>query len=348
MTQFELFEKYRAKLPFAYTESDGFIPSINQILMEYYSDIKKLDEKLLVEKYEEVIKLYIDGIMEILNLSYQGLHALAFNKFKELMCDYRLSQFLQEKIENEKILYRMRIMENRTSVSFKDMFHIPLNKRGIIKTQRYSSPGYPCLYLGTTINACWEELHRPTLDNCMISALRLERTIKCIDLSLPNKKEIEKETAEDQIKLTRFFMNFPLILTCSVKVLNYSDTYKPEYIIPQLLMEYIIDYNKDKNYYTQFLFGIFYTSVHINNEFKYSDKEFINWAIPVLEPLSDSQYCPILSEHFTITDPTCDEFERIKIGNLTFLSSEPKSAYEASSFFFLENRLKHRDFFKIQ
>ena len=62
----------------------------------------------------------------------------------------------------------------------------------------------------------------------------------------------------------------------------------------------------------------------------------------------DSQYCPILSEHFEITNPTCEEFERIKTGNLTFLSTEPKSAYEASSFFLLENRLKNKEFFQMR
>lgn len=343
MTQLELFEKYKKKFPLTYTECVGFRDSINQILSDYRYDIKELD-KGLHDGFENDIDIYIDGIKNILDLSYQGLHSLAFNKFEELMSKYRLSTFLEQNIFATKLLYRMRITEDRTSVSYKDMFHIPLNKRGLIKTQRYSAPGYPCLYLGTSINACWEELHRPLLESSMVSALKLTRTVKCMDLSIPKKQDM----IEDQLKLERFLMAFPLILSCSTKVLNYSNTYKPEYIIPQLLMEYIIKYNMDKKYFSHFIFGVLYTSVHINNEFKYSDDEFINWAIPVLDSLADSQYCPILSEHFEITNPTCEEFERIKTGNLTFLSTEPKSAYEASSFFLLENRLKNKEFFQMR
>lgn len=343
MDKFELFEKYQRKLPFSYSETIGFRNSVREILDNYFADINSMCNEPC-SGLKDKIGIYTEGIKNILDLSYKGLHSLAFYEFKKLMCDYNFSKFLKEEIIDSKYLYRMRIMENRTSTSYKDMFHIPLNKRGLIKTQRYSYPGYPCLYLGTSINACWEELHRPTLENCMISALKLERTIKCIDLSIPNMLDIE----ENPTKLERFLVNFPLILTCSIKVLNYLDTYKPEYIVPQLLMEYIIDYNKDKQDFKDFIFGVSYTSVHINNEFKYSNNEFVNWAIPVLAPLTDSPYCTILSNLFKITNPTCDEFERIKIGNLTFLSGESHSAYEDSSFFFLENRLKHRDFFKIQ
>lgn len=342
MTRLELFEKYKEKLPFTYTELVGFRDSINQILSDYCSDIKELDHGLY-NGFKNDIDIYIDGIKNIFDLSYEGLHSLAFNKFEELMDKYRLSTFLEQNVFTDAILYRMRIVQDRRSVSYRDMFHIPLNKRGLIKTQRYSAPGYPCLYLGTSINACWEELHRPLLENCMVSAFKLTRTVKCIDLSIPKKQDI----IENQLKLENYLMAFPLILSCSIKVLNYSDTYKPEYIIPQLLMEYIIKHNRSKQYYSHFIFGVLYASVHINNKFKFSDDEFINWAIPVLDSLSESQYCPVLSKHFEITDPTCEEFERIKTGNLTFMSTKPKSAYEESSFFLLENRLKNTEFFQI-
>lgn len=77
----------------------------------------------------------------------------------------------------EKPLYRMRRMENRRDVSNKDLFHIPLNKRGIVNTNRYSAPGYPCLYLGTSIYACWEELGRPPMSQSIV--LCVDDTCEC-------------------------------------------------------------------------------------------------------------------------------------------------------------------------
>lgn len=345
MNRFELFEKYRGKLPFVYGEINGFRNSIRKLLEEYLTDINGMDDCLYIG-FKKDLKVYVEGIKNVIDLSYQGAHSEAFGLFKELMDKHRLSVHLKEEISSieDTFFYRMRVVENRASISFKEMFHIPLDKRGIIRTQRYSFPGYPCLYLGTSVNACWEELHRPLLDNCMISALQLLRVVKFIDLSLPNKDDIIDST----LKLERFIMSYPLMLACSVKVLNYSDPYKPEYIVPQLLMEYIINRNIKKELYNEWIFGILYTSVHINNDFKFSDKEFINWAIPVLEPLSNSKYCPVLCEIFKITQPTCEEFERIKTGRVTYLYNDPSSIYEESTFFKLESRLKNRELFKVE
>lgn len=142
-------------------------------------------------------------------------------------------------------------------------------------------------------------------------------------------------------------LGYPLLVSCYAQVHDYSDTYKPEYLIPQLLTEYIISRN---TYYEPKykIFGILYTSTHINNDLNFSDKEFINWAIPVLNPLSGSKYCPILCDTFKITQPTCEEFEQIKIGRLTFLAGEYTSNYEKSSFRYLEERLKECQLFEIE
>jgi hypothetical protein len=356
MDRFDLFKKYRGKLPFAYNATKGFRNSIRQILEEFKDDIVNIDiherRKILDIDDIENLNKYINGINKIIDLLYQGLHSIAFNEFKSLM--EKEGMFIPIKKElsgsDEKIFYRMRVFESRNYVDYKEMFHVPLDMRGIIKTQRYSFPGYPCLYLGTSINACWEELHRPLLSNSMISMLKLQKQVGFISLVLPNIKEIQESNNETicyENKLRKFILGYPLLISCYAKVNDYSNTYKPEYLIPQLLTEYIISRNMDHKPKEK-IFGILYTSAHINNDFNFSDKEFINWAIPVLDPLSGSKYCPILCNTFKITKPTCEEFENIKTGNLTFLSNRPSSNYEASSFFKLESRLKNSELFKIE
>ncbi|MFW1494652.1 hypothetical protein ACEV9S_24505, partial [Vibrio parahaemolyticus] len=50
-------------------------------------------------------------------------------------------------------------------------------------------------------------------------------------------------------------MTWPLIAACSIRVKNPSDNFKPEYIIPQLLLQWARDYKS--------IDGIRYTSTHI-------------------------------------------------------------------------------------
>ena len=60
--------------------------------------------------------------------------------------------------------YRIRIHKTNFTLSQQEFFHIPFNLRGKVKTQRFSIPGFPSLYLGTTIYVCWEELNRPNIN----------------------------------------------------------------------------------------------------------------------------------------------------------------------------------------
>ena len=65
--------------------------------------------------------------------------------------------------EADSNFYRVRQLPSIYEVEAKELFHIPISKRGIVKTQRYSIPGYPCLYLGKSIYGCWEEMRRPPM-----------------------------------------------------------------------------------------------------------------------------------------------------------------------------------------
>lgn len=314
-------ELYSQIIKLVSVERDDFKMGFQEVLNKSFDSYKGLLREYVnsasddfTEKDIEEINSICTQINDIIKYQYRGLHSKAFNEFTELMDGkghvrkYLISYFGN----NTPYLYRMRTFELKRNISPKDMFHIPLPKRGMASTQRYSVPGYPCLYMGESIYACWEELDRPHLDSCMVSRLSTELT-HLIDLRIPTKQEYEKY-------FSHVLFKFPLIISCMVQVCNKEDNFKPEYIIPQLFMEYIIEKNTQKGKSNnKFLLldlgpihGIRYTSAHQNDEFNFPNNKFDNVVVPVVNPLSETVYCPNLCNMFKITNPTCDEYERIR------------------------------------
>lgn len=56
---------------------------------------------------------------------------------------------------------------------YRDMGHVPLNMREKIGTQRFSIPGVPCLYIGTSSLDVWKELGCPSFHDFNVSAIQL-------------------------------------------------------------------------------------------------------------------------------------------------------------------------------
>jgi hypothetical protein len=81
------------------------------------------------------------------------------------------------------LLYRVRI-GGLTDFTRGELFHIPFEKRILVKPQRYSISGLPSLYLGGSIWVCWEELGRPRFEEMQISRFRAvpKSNIKLVDL----------------------------------------------------------------------------------------------------------------------------------------------------------------------
>ena len=56
------------------------------------------------------------------------------------------------------------------------MFHIKYSLRSKVKTQRFSFPGLPCLYLGASSYVCWLELNRPAFDKFQVATIKQKST----------------------------------------------------------------------------------------------------------------------------------------------------------------------------
>lgn len=166
--------------------------------------------------------------------------------------------------------FRIRkVNEKQEKFERNEMFHIPLNKNHLIGPERYSMPGYPCLYFATQIELCWYECGKP--DRFYVYKFEIpngvNNTLKLIDFSqkLCELKHsficwFNNEKDKDKVRkyLLKYLYTYPLRAACSVTVEHPEGRFKEEYIIPQLLLQWI---RKDKDFY-----GVKYESCKLSDE----------------------------------------------------------------------------------
>ena len=357
----EFYKEICKLAPSEYDASKCDFPEhLENILNSYYKLLDELDESERPEQesvtWEEIknqIKDISDAINESVKAYYDGRHSKAFECLRRGII--KESFFINV---SAKDYYRMRIFDEGEKHNRNVMFHIPLDKRTIVKTQRFSAPGYPCLYLGSSVYVCWEEMQRPNLDKCYVS--RFTACISVYDLSLPSINDIEMWSMFEQSGmmgiseqyLRQILLKLPLILACMVKVAKPKDSFKPEYIIPQLFMEWVIE-EKNKSD-TRKIHGIAYTSVQKSDDFGFDPEKSINYVFPAFPPFKGN-YSEELCKRFQLTEPTCDELERAKCPYQPVWKSENMSPdeerkynYRISTFGHLEARLKDEKKFPLE
>lgn len=299
------------------------------------------------------IRKTIDEINTIVEYEYKGLHWMAFDRFRSLVNDEDSPLHQSLVIDGTGTVptsfYRMRRMTNRRDISYKDLFHLPLSKRNNVANGRFSLPGYPCLYLGASIYACWEELTRPPMSASMVSRLECQEPLRFLDLRVPTRDEFKKRLS--------FLRAMPVIIACSVVVHEPSGTFKPEYIIPHLIMEFIVSYNEIGED-DEPMHGVLYTSVFKSEDFNYPLDKLVNVALPVMKPLESKVFCKELCRLFKMTKPTCDEIEQAKSnGYPTLVYNKEKKClteykgkvidYDHSTFGYLEKRINDTNMFPL-
>lgn len=203
-------------------------------------------------------------------------------------------------IASEDTWYRMRIQEKyQRAFPAKEMFHIPFQLRGKVNTQRFSLPGYPCLYISKSIWAAWEELHEPAISTFCVSKLKTIDSIEVLDLRVPDTKNIQNGD------IKKLLLTIPWVIVCSIRIVSPDDNFKPEYIIPQMVMLSLVD---DYRYQ-----GCAYTSTQRNNVFKWPNQRLLdNVALPVQCIANDTGLCSKLCAKFRITDATNYDYELLK------------------------------------
>jgi hypothetical protein len=336
---------------------NDFIQNIRVTFDRYISIVSSIDG--FTGDVLEDVKNLCSKLIEVLKLYYDGRKGEAFRKFFLIMngkseADGLFSSIDWVDINVGELYYRARERKFGENFSIQDMFHIPLNKRGIVSTQRFSSPGYPCLYLGNSVYSCWEELQRPVFNYLMFSAYKVRHTFRVFDMRLPSDSDYYPN------RITQTIRRIPLVLACGYAVSNYNDVFKPEYIIPQMLVETII-YNNRKITQREksaidpdVIWGVLYTSTHISDDFPYGKQFLENIVLPVIESDNPSNYCYCLASLFDISRPLCYEYESLKenatrvfwetIDEEKTNDEKVREQYEQSKMGYLEERLRNSQF----
>jgi len=307
-------------------ESNDYFPDhIFRIFQHYISLLESVDDEYAEIINQNLPKIYEtrDSILTATSSIFGGNTAKAYDMFSETI--KYLEPFLTSPDKNFVQLNPTHLFKARKTMDgqfgLKDMFHVPFEKRYETSTTRFSLPGVPCLYLANSIYTCWEELDRPVFSQMPVSRYELKgKNFKFLDLSNNRKfiihslkpkvyvenaaisREKEKELFESIIELIktfvlpRFINTYPLFAACYIKVFNKDFYFKPEYIFPQMLMQWIMTQND--------IDGIKYLSTKskaLNNPWSLRGN-FFNYAIPI-QSFQKIGYCPKMAEMINLTEP---------------------------------------------
>lgn len=297
------FRSFRFLVPSFDISPQYYLDEVNSTLKEYTNSIKSyVHDTTLFNNNQGFYK----NMSLVLREYYLGQHESAYNLFADTLNKIDISYMYSSLSTNQTFYKARKIINNHIKFKPEDFYHIPFEKRFLVSTQRYSFPGLPCLYMGTSPEVCLQEINC-TMEDAAIAEIHAHnaKSIRILDLTKIFQKSPEHMTIEEW---EHFYELFPLIYLCSTKIRtqdlesNTKISFRPDYIIPQLLLEFILDKSIwDKTP----ILGVQYYSVKEDFVGKWLAGKIqdlapkINLAIPA-HTENNSGYCQTLRELFSI------------------------------------------------
>lgn len=275
-------------------------------LIEGYAENNKttLKTELLLNRICELKK----GIETCLKKFLSGDIKTAYENFESMLEPDRINKHilhvtvpLKSICNDKQQLYRVRKSDTPLT-SRSDIFHIPFSKRHLVSAQRYSIAGLPCLYLGTSLYVCWQEMNKPDFDKLYISAFTTEdlnsRVLNFAPSLLNSVYEDDEYSTSLVQKKASYLTIWPLIIACSF-IRKHSDSkFIQEYIIPNLLMQWISQRIQSP------IVGISYFSTRMKKT--KNSRKSINVVFPpkaTYKQTAANEFSPRLSSLFYFTPP---------------------------------------------
>ena len=293
---------------------DQYIAHYKKVLMPLIEDEdgmpfgedSELPLPMLQESLLEPINPLSNGRIRAVNFYYEGRLLQANEAFREALNDVRFPWLTTiSTSQNGRDFYRTRSSSDRR-LTKQELFHNPFENRGNAATSRYSIPGLPALYLGDSTYVCWEESRRKKMDNLYFSRFRNTEPIRLVQIQriddLLNTMDAVGAANYHRLSfLVRYLRLFPLCIACSIKTKSDNDIFKPEYIIPQLLLQYVTTEKE--------VAGIMFPSTRVDYS-KINRVPAYNYVFPVKQSQSRG-FCSALKQIFQLTEPTSLELENL-------------------------------------
>lgn len=252
-----------------------------------------------------ILEELCNDILRVFEYYDSGKMVQMYNYFSEMMD--KIEPLMSVKnienvgFESFRLYYRMR--EGNTDFYRKDLFHIPMDKRHLIKSYRYSIPGHPCLYLASGAALCWFECGMPKEFSYAAFSLNAtdDNRVKIIDFTMqpldvawavyleninnPDKRNLIYDF------LAKYLLLLPLRIACSMKVMNRDVAFIEEYTFPQQLLLWV----RENGLYD----GIAYRTSSVVEKSK--EWNYINLVMPAKE--IEDGYSKYLNRIFTVSKP---------------------------------------------
>lgn len=292
----------------------------NGIKFTYYNDLTSMWEEFtfFASRLRPSIQNKCDNVKKIITTYLTGDIKGSIELLeRNIIYDKALQYYIKyDYLKSDGYYYRLRSIDKaddkRKPQPYEPLalFHMPFELRGRVSTNRYSIPGYPCLYLGKSIYVCWEEMRRKDINAYAVVAMQCAKDIRLLDLRLTRKFHTSADCKA-------FLTMLPLIIACGMQVNNDEDQFKPEYILPQLLLHTVLlnkqrmklakENDKDDGIQYKTYKGIIFTSSVVDHKYNVTGNRYeLNDCI-VLPALSHTHitkgWSPDLVETMSISEP---------------------------------------------
>lgn len=266
---FDICQKYK-------DETDDYLKLLRMIDGSEFEEHKKDKIQQKLKEICEEIEENIHSIISVFNY-YEGANPKAAQEEIDIMMERMKADLFVASIDDwVKVsvngvffrthlritpgsqFYRVRAVEEETSDiqnNPDELFHIPLTKKAFTSNERFSLAGFPSLYLSSMLPLAWQECGYPK--KYYYSEFQYEKLCGSID-----ERQIENELkflalySPDEIcdwgisvkynefdlwleVITRYMKQYPLILACAFVNHSGKVSYKQEYIVPQMLMQWV-------------------------------------------------------------------------------------------------------------
>ena len=258
----ELLGKYRCHLKRGKQNMADFLAlDFKNYISDLENAISYERNPLIQKEMCDLVEFHISEIMEnaskiiqVFSLYTEGKIVAASNKAFEVFDDMKPQLMQRYSGAFHKTCYfRIRSAEGKDiPLDRKELFHIPQSKNYLVDTERYSMPGHPCLYLASQSQLAWYECGEPK--QFLISMFDIPQEennyLKFVDFSeklMPLMHSFlswfHNEDDKDVVRkyLLKYLCTYPLRAACSVGVEHPNGKFKEEYIVPQLLLQWVVN-----------------------------------------------------------------------------------------------------------